>query len=249
MLGEAAMRVKYRRPLAAALAAGILAAAGPPRAARADDGWTQPSVDAPDEPSPPVERPSPEAPSAPSDVHFELAALGRYLTAPIRGGTTPFGAGFGGRAGVAFSGVYLGASVVSHLGGSDAGGVSDRALVYGLEGGYGFRLASSGRAALTLRPLVGIGVVSVTHTDPSLVQVDVVTSASGNTSSSRSSDTTGVNQFYVEPRLAAVFTSGIYLASVAGGVLMVPGIDYYGGASGSTTLFSYGLSLELGLRL
>jgi hypothetical protein len=84
-------------------------------------------------------------------------------------------------------------------------------------------------------------------TDPSLLQqqpVDVVTSASG--SSSSRSDTTVVNNVYFRPGLTAMLSSGGHFVALDGGMLVVPAIAY-GGADPSTWI-SYGLEAQLGFR-
>src|ERR1700690_3817341 len=67
-------------------------------------------------PEPPPVEPAPEpnreAATEGSGLDVELAAQASYVTPPIRGGANPFGAGFGGRVGLVYSGFYVGASVV-----------------------------------------------------------------------------------------------------------------------------------------
>lgn len=64
----------------------------------------------------------------------------------------PLGFGVGARAGVSILGLYGGGNIVYYLGGSQ-NGVSSHTLMYGLEGGYGFKLID----ILTLRAQVGVG--------------------------------------------------------------------------------------------
>jgi hypothetical protein len=177
---------------------------------------------------------------------IEVSGQCAYTTVPIRGGTTPFGVGFGGRFGVvAFGGVYLGISVVDYLGGTDIA-ISDRSIMGGLEIGYGFDIAL-GKGHLTLRPQLGVGDVRIIHTDPSLLtapSVDVVTSASGHSSSS--SDETIVDNLYIAPSFTLLYAYGAPFIGLSAKVLVVPGITY-GGDTPSTWL-SYGLQAELGYR-
>ena len=175
----------------------------------------------------------------------ELGAAASYTSGPIRGGTSPFGAGFGARLGLQISGFYAGISGLYFLGGTDVT-LSDRALLYGLDLGYGFRFQPFAGGLFTLRPLVGIGDAAISHTDPSLSKVDVVTTASGS-SSSRTSDTITVNNVYLRPGITAMLASSTNFIAIHGSVLMVPGISY-GGSSEPTTWFSYGLQGELGFR-
>jgi len=224
----------------AALAAGAMMVWTP--AAQSQEWLPQAPAEAPPEPSP-VAPPAHEeqTPPAPRDYAFELGAQVSYVSAPIRGGTNPFGAGFGARAGFAFGGgYYLGARVTDFLGGNDVD-VSYRALLVGAEAGYGFAFPLFGTARLTFRPQAGIGNAAIYYTDPSL-RADVVTSASGATTSS--SDTLTVNALYVEPGLAVLVFSGTHLVSIKSTALLIPSITY-GGAE-ATSWISYGIEAQLG---
>jgi hypothetical protein len=137
---------------------------------------------------------------------WELAGVVSYLTPPIRGGTSPFGVGFGGRLGSTVGGLYLGAAVVDYLGQTDVDATT-HAVLYGGELGYGIPLTDLGGAELTLRPQVGVGGLTIFFTEPnaaaaaarssSTVQVkpnvDVVTTATarGAVSSSSGSGSSG----------------------------------------------------------
>ncbi len=182
---------------------------------------------------------------APKDWDVELGGTASYMTGPIRGGTSPFGAGFGARLGVSIAGIYFGLSAIDYLGGSDVS-LSDHALLYGVEAGYGLRTHPFGGPLFTLRPTVGVGDAAVSHTDPSLSKVDVVTTASGS-SSSRTSDTITVNNVYVRPGITAMLSSSMNFVAIRGDVLIIPGISY-GGSSEPTTWLSYGIQGELGFR-
>lgn len=196
-----------------------------------------------------VDQPSLEQ-AAPQDRGYEVELGGEaaYLSPPIRGGTNPFGAGFGGHLGLAFrGGLYLGVSALDFLGGKDVD-LSYRALLVGVDVGYAFPFHLFGSAILTLRPQLGLGDAAIYVTDPSLLQqqpVDVVTSASGSSSSSPS-DTTVVNNVYLRPGLTAMLSSGGHFIAIDGGMMVVPGIAY-GGADPSTWI-SYGLEAQLGFR-
>jgi hypothetical protein len=184
-------------------------------------------------------------------VDFELGGRAGYLSSPIRGATNPFGAGVGGRFGLVWSGVYVGVSAMDYLGGSDVD-VSYRALTYGLEVGYGFRVLEGGaaRPQLVLRPLLGVGVAEIDYTDPTLAQqVDVVTSAStGRTTATRSttSDTVTVDNVYLQPGLTAVVAYRSLFAGACASMFLLPGISY--GGADPTTWISYGVDLQAGLR-
>lgn len=194
-------------------------------------------------------------PPATSSIDFELGGAFAFTTPPIRGGTSPFGMGFGGRAGLAFaSGVYVGLAVIDYLGSKDID-VTDTALLYGLELGFGFKLADAPDAKLTLRPQVGVGGVTVFRTDPSASaattpsatgrrQVDVVSSASGG-GGGRSNVTT-VDAFYVQPAITLMYATGAFFMAASPNVLVVPGISYSGAAP--STWLAYGAQAQAGLR-
>ncbi len=170
----------------------------------------------------------------------ELGAQTGYLTAPSTDGLNTFGLGFGGRLGVAFSGVYLGASVMSYLGNAQ-GTLSESSLLAGLELGYGFRIRNVGSGKITIRPQLGVGYAGLSRTDKS---VDVVSTASS--SSGGGGKTTTVGNVYVEPRLVLTYTNGGYFLGVSAGAIVVPGLTY--DANGSVTWTSYGARGEVGLR-
>ena len=229
------------------LGAGVLVATLS-RDARAQ-GWEAQPGEAQPEPTPeahaapPADGETPPPASSGTRLDVELAGEVAYMTAPIRGGATPFGAGFGGRIGLDFSGFYVGVSVLDFLGGKDVD-VSYRSLLYGLELGYGFRMPAFGGTVWVLRPRVGVGDAAVYYTDPSL-KADVVTSASG--SSSAASDTLTGNNVFVQPGGTLELASRSYFVAVDGSMLVLPGIAY--GGADSTTWISYGLELQLGFRL
>jgi hypothetical protein len=194
---------------------------------------------------PPEAQPEEPAPAS-SDgsgppLFVELAGQAAYVTPPIRGGTNPFGAGFGARIGLDFSGLYVGVSVMDFLGGKDVD-VGYRALFYGLDVGYGVHVPAFGKASWLVRPRLGVGVAAVYYTDPSLA-ADVVTSASR---SSSASDTLTVNNVFLQPGATLELTSGAYFAAVDASVLLLPGIAY--GGADPTTWLCYGTQLQLGFR-
>ena len=184
----------------------------------------------------------PPPPNVPKTVFVELAGEVAYVTAPIRGGTNPFGAGFGVRAGIDFSGFYVGVSVLDFLGGKDVD-VGYRSLLYGLEVGYGWRIPTSSTTFLLLRPRFGVGDAAVYYTDPSLA-ADVVTSASGHSSSS--SDTLTVHNVFVQPGVTLELSAGAWVLALDGSSLVLPGIAY--GGADPTTWISYGVELQSGFR-
>jgi hypothetical protein len=189
-----------------------------------------------------TEAPAPSSPSVP--IYWELGADTTYVTPPIHGGTNPFGFGLGGHLGIEIADVYAGARVVDFLGGTDVD-VSYRSLLAGIELGYDVRARLSGRTFLLLRPEIGAGDAVIYYTDPSLAKVDVVTTASGSSSSS-TSDTLTVNSVYLEPGATLMLSSGLGYLSINGNVLLLPGIVY--GGAGATTWVSYGSRISGGLR-
>ena len=203
-----------------------------------------------DEPAAP-ETTAVEPPATPSSWDFELGAKVGYTTPPIAGGTSPFGVGFGGRAGFAVSHVYIGLSVVDYLGAKDVN-VTDTALLYGAEIGVDLHLGDVGAGYFKLRPHVGGGGVAIFRTDPNLATTsstggrnsrpDVVTSASGRSSS----NVTTVNAFYVEPGATLLFVTGSFFFGLDANVLVVPSIGYSGAAP--TTWLAYGVQGQTGLR-
>jgi hypothetical protein len=203
-------------------------------------------------PPAPVDSPPVEPIASKPDWEFELGGKVAYLSPPIRGGTSPFGAGFGGRAGFAFSQVYVGLSVVDYLGSKDVD-VTDTSLLYGAELGYGFRLVRVNGNVLTLRPQIGAGGISVFRTDPSTTtstgrtstgrrgRADVVSSASGGRG-----NVTTVDAFYVEPAVTLMFSSGVFFVAINGNLVVVPGIAYSGAEA--ATWLTYGTQGQTGLR-
>jgi hypothetical protein len=195
---------------------------------------------------------APDAPTTTgkSGIDFEVVVAADYLAPPIRGGTNPFGVGFGGRAGLVSSHFYAGFAIVDYLGGSDVT-LSDSSLLAGGEVGWDFVIHSAPHFRLVLRPVLGLGDAAVSHTDPSVVtnaKPDVVTTASGRTVSSRNgpSPTTTINNVYIRPELALVLVHDWQMLALVGSGLVVPGISY-GGADASTWL-SYGVQLQAGVR-
>ena len=229
------------RPTLAALGLTTLAA-GPFRDAHAQIESGDPQPPAPETTATSEAEPDLAPPArTETGVEWELAGEAVYVTAPIHGGATPFGAGFGARVGVSLSGFYVGLTLVDFLGSKDVD-VSYRALLYGIELGYGFRVAAFGGAFWVMRPRLGVGDAAVYYTDPSLL-ADVVTSASG---SSSASDTLTVNNVYLQPGLTFQLASSAHFVAIDGSMLVLPGI-VYGGAD-ATTWISYGAQVQLGFH-
>ena len=100
--------------------------------------------------------------------------------------------------------------------------------------------------------MVTAGALRISHTDPSTrttTKVDVVTTASGRSSTTGgvSSDTVTLDNVFVQPRLVLLVQSGSGFVSLAGGAMIVPGVDY--GAGLAMTWIPYGADLGFGFRL
>jgi hypothetical protein len=193
---------------------------------------------------PPAVVPPPKVAETTRSWELEIGGHTTFTTVPIRGGTTPFGLGFGGRFGVVFRSVYLGLTATHYLGETDVD-ISNYAILGGLELGYGFTFEAA-RGRFTLRPGAAVGIARVFHVDPSAGKstsdVDVVTSASRATSTS---DTITVDNVYIQPGITLLYAYGAPFVAAKVTALVLPGIDYGGAAS---TWLSYGLSGQLGLR-
>ncbi|MDB4933870.1 MAG: hypothetical protein JWP87_842 [Labilithrix sp.] len=217
--------------------------------------------------------PGSSAPGRPQE--WEIAGKASYAAPPVRGGTSPFGAGFGGRLGFTVADVYIGASVVDYLGETDVDAWS-HGVLYGGEVGYGFRFKAFGGAFLVLRPQVGVGGLTVFHTTPNTTSgsstsgsvrtranVDVITTATGGTSSNSggsssgssgsssgsaaaATTTTTVSNLYVQPGVTLLLKSEVTFVGVNASMLVIPGVTY--GGNDPTTWTSYGLEGQLGLR-
>lgn len=184
------------------------------------------------------------------DVHFEGSVAADYLAPPIRGGTNPFGVGFGGSLGLVMAHVYAGFTAVDYLGGSDVT-QSDQSLLLGGDLGYDIVLRPMNRLGLILelRPSLGVGNAAITHTDPSLVtnaKPDVVTTASGRVvSGGKPSDSITVNSLYLRPKLAIVLRHRWHFVALEGSALVLPSIGYAG--ADPTVWLSYGAQLRVGV--
>jgi hypothetical protein len=233
----------------------------------ADDARAQDVAAPPDETRIDETFERPAAARALADTHvYELEAHTAYTMAPIRGGTNPFGLGFGGRLGFVFSHVYLGVHAVDYLGGTDVD-TSETALLFGGEAGYDLA-TRFGDGWLTLRPQVGVGAVVITRIDPSLLTAarsttatravtigkpDVVTQATGSSGSSGPSGSSGstvsdaihASDVYVQPGATVTYATGAVFAGANANVLIVPGLNYGGY---QTTWFAFGLEGRVGLR-
>jgi len=116
-------------------------------------------------------------------LDIEVAGTVGFGTDPLaERGPNPLGFGGGGRAGVAFRGLYLGVALAYYAGASDSRAPfsdfsqasriaephsSDHVLTYGLEAGYGFRLLG----LLTIRPQIGLGNLTLSYVQPTSSEI------------------------------------------------------------------------------
>jgi hypothetical protein len=124
-------------------------------------------------------------------------------------GTGPFGFGLGARGGVAIFGLYGGLNFMYYLGGSqnapDGTSVSQHSLMYGVEGGYGFKILD----LLTIRGQIGLGNFTYTAASQSW------------------------NTLYVEPGITAFVSLGGFFVGADGGILVLPGFNPSGSTLGT----------------
>src|SRR5580692_9789385 len=145
-------------------------------------------------------------------IDLEIAAKGGY-------GSTDLGPGFGGRAGVAFFGLYGGVSAIDYLGKSVSvlgTSVTEHTLLLGGEVGYGFKIS-----VVTIRPLVGFGDAMGSFNIPGLPSA---------------------SSFYLEPGGLIQLNFGLLIFGVDAGCLILTsaGQDSTGGSSVSEAFTIHG---------
>jgi hypothetical protein len=151
-------------------------------------------------------------------VDLELGAKAGIGTNPSNGSPNPLGFGIGGRGGVSFFGLYGGVDLMYYLGGSEnvpGGSISEHTFMYGLDLGYNFKIA-----ILTIRPLLGIGNFTVSH--------------SGEDGSGSASN------LYLEPGLTALISLGILYVGADANILVLPGISQGNGNTTETAFTAHG---------
>jgi hypothetical protein len=145
-------------------------------------------------------------------LDLEVAAKAGFGTKPGDQPLNPLKLGLGARAGVTFLGLYGGLSIIDYFGESSSDGtISDHALMYGAEAGYGTKLLD----VLTLRAQLGVGNFAETvDLKPGAIVAGsgVVTAAASATS----------NSIYLEPALLGMITVGSFLIGADAGVLVLP---------------------------
>ncbi len=144
----------------------------------------------------------------------------------------PLGFGIGARGGVSILGFYGGVSLMYYFGSSqnasvpgESGSLSDHALMYGVEAGYGFTLAD----ILTIRPQIGIGNLTITASD------NLSGVVSGGASASDSN-------LYLEPGVTGLVSLGGWFVGADANLLFLPGSDY-----NTTTAFT--IHGQIGIKL
>lgn len=159
-------------------------------------------------------------------VDVEVGARAGVATKPDSGGASPFGLGFGGRAGLSFFHVYAGLSGIHYFGSSSDlltphGVVTSQysSTLIGLEVGYSITLGPK----VLIRPQLGIGNASFAF-----------------------SDAASQSHLYLEPGVTALLLLGnLYLGADAN-ILAVPGIEQ--GDRGTRTYASLTAHGQIGLR-
>jgi hypothetical protein len=165
-------------------------------------------------------------------VSVEVGAKAGLATNPADSGQpNPLGFGIGARGGIEIMNVYVGANVLYYFGstqtlstGLGSVDVSEHTLLYGLEGGYGFKFLDD---LITLRPQLGIG--NATYSVSGLGPLD----------GSRSN-------LYLEPGVTVlVGLGGLYVGGDAN-YLVFPSADQGGGQTKTWTSFT--LHGQVGLK-
>lgn len=148
-------------------------------------------------------------------LDLEVGAKVGAATNPSSAVPNPLGFGLGGRAGLSLLGIYAGANVMYYFGGATdtaaptglPGTVheSKSSLLYGFEGGYGFKLLE----ILTIRPQLGIG---------NLVAYGSFSSSRGQIPQTSSTD----SELYLEPGVTALLGLGTLFVGADVNALVFP---------------------------
>jgi hypothetical protein len=160
-------------------------------------------------------------------VDLEVGAKVGGGTNPLSSGSpNPLGLGIGGRAGLAFAGIYGGVALMYYVGESQnvssalgSGSISDHVLMYGFEGGYSLYFLDK---LLTIRPQIGIGNFTIS------------VSGSGSVSGIGFSGSNSANNLYLEPGVTGLISIGQWFVGADANVLILPGITDPGSNSSST---------------
>jgi Autotransporter beta-domain len=183
-------------------------------------------------------------------VDVEVAGVLGVGTDPLsHGGPNPLSVVGGGRAGVALHGLYAGVALAYAAGGTDSHGSftyvstgrvaapssSDHAWMYGVEAGYGFRLAG----LLTIRPQVGLGDLTLSYAQPT--GSDICGLPCNQTLSGH------VDSPYVLPGVTVLASLGVLLVGADAGALILPAFTEPF-ATSSTTDVAFTAHVQLGVR-
>jgi hypothetical protein len=131
----------------------------------------------------------------------------------------PLGFGIGARGGIEIMNVYVGANVLYYLGSTTTtaiGDVKEHTLLYGLEGGYGFKFLDD---ILTLRPKLGVGNASFSASVGSV-------------------DLPSQSNLYLEPGVDVIVGLGGLFVGGDANYLLIPGVDQGNGQSKSYSSFT-----------
>jgi hypothetical protein len=180
----------------------------------------------------------------PLDVEVALKAGGG--TPPGGDSPSPLAYSIGGRAGVAFSGAYGGLSLVNYFGESQAAdptvpgslGVAVHALMFGAEGGYGWKLGT-----LTLRAQLGVGNFAETVSYPATNGGCVAIATGSACPPVVSRPSYRIHSLYLEPGVTAMISFGTVFVAADANVLVLP--NRFGASSTDAAFTLHG---QLGLK-
>lgn len=150
-------------------------------------------------------------------IELELGAKAGVGSNPSSSSLNPLGFGIGARGGVSIIGIYGGLNLMYYTGGSSDTNVvvgnvhtSAHSLMYGIEGGFNFRLLDD---LLTLRPQLGLGNFNVSY------------DASGNAVGVTVSGNESKSYLYLEPSALAYLSFGNLFVGADIGFLVIPSVD------------------------
>jgi len=175
-------------------------------------------------------------------IEVELAGRAGVGTNPSDGSINPLGFGIGARGGLSIIGIYGGLSLMYYTGGSDSvsipGGsveTSAHSLMYGIEGGFNFRLLDD---FLTLRPQLGIGNYNLTG------------KGSGNVGNLSAEESKTSSYLYLEPGVVGYVAFGSLFVGADANILVIPSVDQTGatGQTSSKTYTAFTLHGQVGLK-
>jgi hypothetical protein len=152
-------------------------------------------------------------------LDLEIGAKAGVGTMPSNeNAPNPLGFGIGGRGGIAIAGFYGGVSAVYYLGESQnasaplSGSVSKHSLLYGVEGGYGWKLLD----LLTIRPQIGVGQMTLWTSSSVSTAYGAVAGPSVDQST---------NALYLEPGVTAMISLGTFFVGADANALIIPSLN------------------------